>query len=150
MEQNKSSYYKKVEEVLRTEGMYAGFISGVSMYPMLRQGRDTVVIMPCKGRLKKYDIPLYRRGKDYVLHRILEVHPDSYVILGDNCMKKEYGVTDDQIVGVLTAFYRDENEVNMNGIGYKSYVWFWCHTIGLRVLLKRVYSKLCQRQTAIS
>ena len=31
-------------------------------------------------RLKKYDVPLYRRGADYVLHRVVKVLPESYVI----------------------------------------------------------------------
>ena len=75
------------------------------MYPMLRDRRDTIMIRPVEGRLKKYDVPLYRRGyrrgEAYVLHRIVKVLPDSYVICGDNCFKKEYGIREEQILGVL-------------------------------------------------
>ena len=52
------------------------------------------------GRLKKYDVPLYKKGDSYVLHRVMEVLPDSYIIRGDNCDQKEYGITDDQILGM--------------------------------------------------
>ena len=34
---------------------------GVSMLPMLRPGMDTVTISPPPEKLKKYDLPLYRR-----------------------------------------------------------------------------------------
>ena len=34
---------------------------GVSMLPMLRQGIDTVTLSPLPEKLKKYDLPLYRR-----------------------------------------------------------------------------------------
>ena len=46
-------------------------ITGTSMMPMLRNGIDSVVIIPVSRPLKKGDIPLYKRdnGK-YVVHRI--------------------------------------------------------------------------------
>ena len=70
----------RIEDVLREKGLYVSTTAGVSMYPMLRDRRDTIMIRPAEGRLKKYDVPLYRRGKAYVLHRIVKVLPDSYVI----------------------------------------------------------------------
>ena len=47
---------------------------GISMLPMLRQGKDSVILSPLPENLRKYDIPLYQRedGK-YILHRIVEV-----------------------------------------------------------------------------
>ena len=51
--------------------MYVSTTSGVSMYPMLRNRRDTIIVKPPTAPLKKYDVPLYRRGDDYVLHRII-------------------------------------------------------------------------------
>ncbi|MEE1195269.1 MAG: hypothetical protein UHS54_00075 [Lachnospiraceae bacterium] len=132
----------KIEQVLEREGVYVATISGVSMYPMLRNRRDTIVVTPCKGRLEKYDVPLYRVGKKYVLHRILEVRPDSYVIRGDNCFNKEYGITDKDVLGILTSFYRDDKEIDMKGRAYKTYVWIWVHTHHLRMFIKRVYWKL--------
>ena len=95
------------------------------MFPMLRNRQDTIIVMPYEGRLKKYDVPLYKRGSDYILHRIIEVRPDSYVIRGDNCIQKEYGITDEQILGVLTGFYRGSKQINMDGAGYKLYVRVW-------------------------
>ena len=112
------------------------------MYPMLRNRRDTIVVKPYEGRLKKYDVPLYKSGNNYVLHRIIEVLPDSYVIRGDNCINKEYGITDQDILGVLVAFHRDGKEVNMSGIGYRAYVVFWCHTHEIRQLCRKIYCKL--------
>ena len=83
-----------LEESLAKNGFLTYRIRGVSMQPMLRQGRDLFTVVP-KGseRCKKYDVVLYRRPSDpYVLHRIIEVRPDSYVILGDNCIAKELSI----------------------------------------------------------
>lgn len=123
---------KQIEEVLKEEGMFVSTTAGISMYPMLRNRRDTIVIEPYEGRLKKYDVPLYKVGSAYVLHRIIKVLPDSYVICGDNCDFKEYGITDEQILGVLTGFYRDDKQVDMKGWKYRLYVCLHCKTYPIR------------------
>lgn len=90
---------------------------------MLRQGRDLFTVVP-KGpeRCKKYDVVLYRRPSDpYVLHRIIEVRPDSYVILGDNCIAKEYGIRDEDILGVLTSFQHNGHTVSVSDWRYRLY-----------------------------
>lgn len=110
-----------IEDVIQKDGVYVSTTAGVSMYPMLRNRRDTIIIKPVTGRLKRYDVPLYRRGNEYVLHRIVTVKPESYVICGDNCMRKEYNITVQQIIGVLAGFYRDGKEVDMNGWKYRLY-----------------------------
>ena len=81
---------------------------GDSMMPFIRQGRDILIISKVNGRLKRYDVPLYKRDSgQYVLHRILKVRKDDYVICGDNRYVKEYGITDSHIIGVLTAVIRN-------------------------------------------
>lgn len=125
-----------IEDVLEEKGVFVSTTAGVSMYPMLRDRRDTIIIRPYKGRLQKYDVPLYKRGNDYILHRIVDVLPDSYTICGDNCMKKEYGITDCQIIGVLTGFYRDGKEIDMSSSAYRLYVRFWCAAYPFRCVYK--------------
>lgn len=113
---------RRIEDVIAEQGVYVSTTSGVSMYPMLRNRRDTIVVSPCSGRLKKHDVPLYKRRDDYVLHRIIKVLPDSYVIRGDNCAYSERGITDRDIVGVLTGFYRGDRYVDLNAFSYRLYV----------------------------
>ena len=130
---------KSVEEVLLENGVYVSTTAGFSMRPLFADRRDTVIISPVNGRLKKYDVPLYRRGGQYILHRIVKVKPDSYVICGDNCVTREYGITDDDIVGVLTAFYRKDRYYSVKDYRYRLYSFLWCHTFFLRVFLKKTY-----------
>ena len=51
------------------------------MLPLLREGKDLFTVRK-KGpeRCKKGDVALYRRGDACVLHRVIEVRPDDYVI----------------------------------------------------------------------
>ena len=50
-------------DVLEEKGIYVGTVNGTSMFPMLRNKKDTVIIRPLTGKLKKYDITLYRKRK---------------------------------------------------------------------------------------
>jgi len=109
-----------IEKVLECEGVFVSTTSGVSMYPLLRNRRDTIIVTPTKGRLKKYDVALYRRDENYVLHRVIKVLPDSYIIRGDNCILLEH-VKDTEILGKLTGIYRADKAVRMTGVGYKLY-----------------------------
>ena len=117
------STVRHIEDIIAAEGVYVSTTSGVSMYPMIRDRRDTIIVTPPTGRLKKHDIPLYRRGGAYVLHRVIRVLPDSYVIRGDNCRLAERGITDSDIIGVLTGFYRGGKRVDLDGAAYKAYIY---------------------------
>lgn len=98
---------------------------GVSMLPMLRQGRDSVVLSPVTGKLKKYDLPLYRRadGK-YILHRIVKAG-ETYTCVGDNQFELERGVAHSRIIAVVTAFSRDGREIPVTDPAYRIYCRFW-------------------------
>ena len=139
---------RTIEEVLKEDGVFVSTTVGMSMYPMLRNRRDTIVVTPYEGRLKKYDIPLYKRNGIYILHRIVKVLPKSYVICGDNCEQREYDITDEHIVGVLTGFYRESKEIDMHGWKYRLYTRFWCFTFPIRIgyrKARRLLLRVCKK-----
>ena len=98
---------------------------GTSMLPMLRQGRDTVILSPPPEKLKKYDIPLYRRknGK-YILHRIVGAD-ECYTCMGDNQTEREQGIEKDQILAVVSAFKRGGRLHSVNEPLYRAYCVLW-------------------------
>lgn len=100
---------------------------GDSMMPLIKQGRDLIVIKKAEGRLKRYDVPLYKRDNgQYVLHRILWVRKNDYLICGDNRYGVECGITDRHIIGVLSEVIRDGKTVKVTDLRYKLYVHLWC------------------------
>ena len=112
---------------------------GDSMMPLIKQGRDVLVISVVNGRLKRYDIPLYKRDSgQYVLHRILKVRKNDYVICGDNRCNKEYGITDRHIIGVLSGIIRDGREIPVTDIKCRIYAHLWCDLCPVRVLIIRI------------
>jgi hypothetical protein len=96
---------QKIEDVLLSKGVYVGPTVGVSMQPLLKTRRDTVVIRPKTQRLQRLDVALYKRGEAYVLHRVLEVKDWGYIIRGDNCYSDEK-IPENAVIGVLTEFFR--------------------------------------------
>ncbi|MBO5136164.1 MAG: S24/S26 family peptidase [Clostridia bacterium] len=95
---------------------------GTSMLPLLREGKDGIVLEKSKGNHRKNDIVFYRRKNgQFVLHRIVYTK-DGYVISGDHQLFFEYGITDDEIIGVATGFYRGEKYYSVNNIFYRIYV----------------------------
>jgi hypothetical protein len=119
--------FTSIKEILDTYGKYTGLTSGTSMWPLIHHQKDNIIVVKPTGRLKKYDVPVYvtPAGK-YVMHRIIEVYDDHYIIMGDNLLKKEY-VTDDMICGKLVGFYKNGKKYIdcENSKMYKLYSRFW-------------------------
>ena len=136
---NNSSF----EEILEKEGRLVYYNVGDSMLPLIRQGRDLVVIERTSGGLKKYDVPLFRRlNGTYVLHRIVRVRSEDYVVRGDNRWHKEAGVRDEQILGVLTTVIRDGKELAVRGPKYRFRVRIWRVFFPLRVCWRKLIRRL--------
>lgn len=128
---------QSIKEILDTYGKYTGLTMGTSMQPLIHQQKDNIIVVKNKGRLKKYDVAVYvtPSGK-YIMHRVLEVHDDHYIIVGDNLLKKEY-VTDDMICGVLVGFYKNGKKYIdcYKSKGYKLYSRIWVFLFPVRPLI---------------
>ena len=133
-----------IEEVLLRDGKYVGPTVGISMLPMLKERRDTIVVRPKTGKLQPLDVALYRRGGAYILHRVLLVTETGYIIRGDNCYSDEI-VPEDAVFGVLTEFFRKDKHVLCTDKKYLQYVNNRLKTYPLRrffVILKRKIRQL--------
>lgn len=116
---NNHSDYRSI---IKDKGFLVSTIVGISMYPLLRQRKDSVHIVKIDSPLKKNDVILYQRDSgQYVLHRIIKIKNSNYIICGDNQWKKEYGITDDHIIGIMIGYYRKEKYHSVNSFGFKVY-----------------------------
>lgn len=117
-----------IQTILEREGFYLFTGSGDSMWPLIREGVDTLEVHPVKGRLGRKDIALYRSGGRYVAHRVLEVLPGNYLMRGDNCYLRET-VKEENVLGVVVSIWRGERRVNMSSLPYRLYSFMMvrCH-----------------------
>lgn len=110
---------------------------GTSMLPMLRQGKDQIILSPVTGKLRQFDLPFYQRDDgQYVLHRIVKAG-DTYTCMGDNQFVMEPGIRQDQIIAVATGFVRDGVEHSVQEFSYKCYCRFWFYSRHLRHFWRR-------------
>ena len=118
-----------IEEILAGGGEFRMYPKGTSMLPLIKQGKDSVVLkrkFDCI--VKKYDIAFYRRRSgQFVLHRVMKIEDDgSYTMCGDNQTQLEYGIKAEQIIGYVDRMYKGEKEVNFKTLGHKLYLLVWC------------------------
>lgn len=110
---------------------------GISMLPMLRQGRDTVTLSPLPDKLHKYDLPLYqRRDGHYVLHRVVKA-ADTYTCIGDNQFIYESGLTHDQMIAIVSGFSRGQREYSVSDVRYQVYCRVWHYSRPFRRFFRR-------------
>lgn len=142
--------YRELEPVIRETLERGATVTllprGTSMLPLIRQGMDEVVLKSVDRPLKKYDIPFYKRKNgQFVLHRIIDVKKDGYVLCGDNQLDYEYNVTDDMIIGVVCAIKRDGVEFKMDNEEYIKY----CKRHLLEIMIKRKTRRLRQLVSSV-
>lgn len=127
-----------IEEMLLSEGVYIATTVGLSMFPLLRNRKDNAVIVPKPDKLKKYDVPLYKRGDKYILHRIIDIKNDKYIIRGDNCEFIETDIKDENIIGVLDGVFRNNVYISVRNPLYKLYSFLPVKFYFVRVFYKNV------------
>ena len=127
-----------IQEVLERNGVWISTTAGTSMWPMLRDRRDTIVVRPVEGRLRPYDVALYRRGDAYILHRVIKATADGYRIIGDNCMAYEE-VPKSAILGRLDEFWRSERHCDPRGHAWLLYACVWHALLPMRKDLRRIH-----------
>ena len=121
-----SSYRTLLNEI----GIVVSFTKGVSMWPLIKQGRNYVAIKPLEGEPKNNDILLFeqiRKGETTcILHRLIRKNGDVYVTRGDNCINCEY-IRREDIIGKVTDIYKrgSEKHISVTDNGSLFYVRFW-------------------------
>ncbi|MCR4718889.1 MAG: hypothetical protein K5768_04585 [Firmicutes bacterium] len=106
---------------------------GTSMLPLIRQNIDKVILTKAPQKLKKYDLPLYlRKNGQFVLHRVVGIDKNGYIMCGDNQSEREYGIKDEQILALACGLYRENDYISFDDKKYVNY----CKK---QVLKKRIY-----------
>ncbi len=96
---------------------------GHSMIPLLHDGGDKVILTLNKAPLKVNDVALCKTDDNrYVLHRVVALRNNGYVLRGDNCINTEFCPCDDDVTGVACAFIRRGKVICVDDKKYVFYV----------------------------
>lgn len=134
--------YPAIKETLVCGGTVELPVTGTSMFPLLKAGRDTVIIKADKS-FSVGDIIFYRRSDGhFVLHRIVGADGNGFTLCGDNQTDLETGITEENIIAKVTEIHRDGKVIDVNDKSYKRRVNFWIKALPHRRLPLVIMRKL--------
>lgn len=110
-------------------------VTGNSMWPLFRHGKDSVVLS-LPQRLRKFDVVLYvQESGKAILHRIVKCGKEGYMIVGDNQTELDGPIAPEQIKAVVTSFWRSGREYSLNLWWCRLYGFVWGHCRHIRPAL---------------
>lgn len=128
-------YMEMIRALLEDGQEVSMIVTGNSMRPFLKHGRDKICMKKIDRKLRKGDIVFYRRENgQYVMHRILKCGDQSYTLLGDGQIVPESGIRQEQIFARITKV-----QVRGKWIGSENFRWrffehIWIRFCGIRKL----------------
>lgn len=139
MNQINSELLNEVKAKLSEGGRVKFTVTGNSMSPMLVDKKSDVIIESPIFPLKKYDIAFYlRENGTLVLHRVVTAGSEGYSFRGDNELKTERGVKEEQIIGIVRAASTDGSDISLNSRKYKIY----CVRRNVGFVFRKLFNKL--------
>lgn len=129
-----------IESELLAHGTCLTRTRGKSMKPLLKENRDAVMLMRSDREIKKYDVVLYKDSLGrYILHRVIAIKGDVFVIRGDNTYKKEL-VPKSEILAVMVSYNRKGKSRSIDSFGYKLYSRVWNFLYPLRHIARKPFA----------
>lgn len=135
-----------IEDMLHS-GQCARFVvSGNSMWPLIIHNRDSVLIRSCeRGQLKPGDIILFRKGKGYMLHRIIARKQGGYITAGDGNLFTDGYVPERDVIARVVKIYRKDIVIDCNKWYWKPIVRLWICAFPVRKLFHKIIKKSAVR-----
>lgn len=116
----------RIRAILDAGGTCVVTVTGTSMVPLLRHGKDQVLLAPLTGPVRRGDIVFYTRPTGQcVLHRVVRVLPQGgAVFLGDAQTVREL-VSPGQFVGIVTRIRRSGREFPVTSLRWRLVSGIW-------------------------
>lgn len=101
-------YFQQVEQELSLGNQVLIPLKGISMYPFIRNGKDKVLLTGVTPvtPLAKLDIVLFRYKEKHILHRIISIQGDTYIIQGDGIYASREICHKADIIGKVVEVHR--------------------------------------------
>ncbi len=133
-----------IEDTLNEGGKMPLVVTGNSMNPFLKDGKDVVWLEKCReSDFKRGKILLFRRsGGKIVLHRVLKVKPDGTLIMNGDAQFWCEDIKKEQALAAVTHIEVNGKKISCNSLAYRFRTAVWQCLKPLRPLIFRVYRKL--------
>ena len=128
----------KFEDVLNKDNELFFTNVGYSMYPLIKEREDILHIVKTDD-FKKGDILLYKSNVDhYVLHRLLKIKKDKYILAEDYNYFKDQPITKEQILGKLIEIKKKDGKVIDLSRDKKARKWWYTNFFHIKAFFQMV------------
>lgn len=119
-------------------------LKGGSMYPLLRDGLDDVILYPCKSEeLRPMDVVLFRYKGKHLLHRIIRIDGNRLYLQGDGSIAAKEECLDSDVVGKVEEIVRPSGRtVSLNSWQWRFPSLLWRRLGMIRTILLKARCKL--------
>ncbi len=140
-----------IKEILEGGGRAWITVTGMSMYPFLREDEDSVELSSTSvDTIKRGDIVLIQRVTgEYILHRVLRREKESFYIIGDAQQWVEGPLMPEQLIAVVTAVKRNKLQFTCQNKFWGLLVATWINMIPLRHLFLKGFRFLAKVKRVI-
>lgn len=115
-----------IGEYLKKNGQVLAAPMGSSMRPLLKGDECQVLLEYPYEWPKRFDVVLYRTENErLVLHRVIGIRKQEFLICGDNTYHFERGIKRENILGIMKGFYYKEHYISCENIAYRFFVYVW-------------------------
>ena len=134
------TYMPVLRELLAQGQSVSLTVTGESMSPFLRHGRDQIRLAAVTAPPQRGDMVFFRRRNgQYIMHRVLRRMPDgNYAIIGDGQQQVESPITAEQIFAVVTQVCRKGVWLGPENFWWRFFAGPWLTLLPLRPLLRRM------------
>jgi len=133
-----------VKEIIESGKSVRIMVTGMSMYPFLREGIDSVELTkPNYQKLRRGDIVLIVRDNgQYIMHRVLKKEKDCFYIVGDAQQWVEGPLRPDQLFASVTAVWRKEKYIDCSRVWWRMLTGIWMYLLPFRYIIIKSYIRI--------
>ena len=122
-------------------------VTGMSMYPFLREGIDSVELSKSAfADIRVGDITVILRDNgQFIMHRVMKKEKDCFYIAGDAQWWLEGPLNSTQLVAVVRAVWRNDKRIDCSDKAWKLMSRIWMSSRPFRqgiMLLIKIYGRL--------
>ena len=135
-------------EILAVGAAFPLIVTGSSMFPFLKENRDTVVLQKT-DRMKQGQIVFFRRKSgEFILHRIRKIYPNGLLLINGDAQAWCEVIHREQVLAIVKSIKRDKRYIDPDSFLSVILRCLWFPTRPIRPSILRVYSFLAKFSTA--
>ena len=129
-----------LSEILSSGAIFPLVVTGSSMIPFLKEGRDTVRLQKT-DKLYKGQIVFFRRVTgEFTLHRIRKIYRDGRLLINGDAQNWCEIIYPNQILAAVISISRNDRNIDPNGFFQSLFRILWYPTRPMRPFIWKTYA----------